>query len=107
MNLSVFSEAEGVRHVKVARFLLAKAQRISFYCEVIADYLSKAARSLSWVSGVSCYGRTIWIAGAHRDDGKRFVVHAEEKLRAFLELERVTRESLKRAGSRPENRARA
>jgi len=26
---------------------------------------------------------------------------------AFFELERVTRESLKRAGSRPENRARA
>ena len=27
------------------------------------------------------------IADAHRDDGKRFVVHAEEKLTAFLELE--------------------
>jgi hypothetical protein len=24
---------------------------------------------------------------AHRDDGKRFVVHADEKLTAFLELE--------------------
>ena len=32
-------------------------------------------------------GRTIWIAHAHRDDGKRFVVHADEKLTAFLELE--------------------
>jgi len=31
--------------------------------------------------------RTIWIVDAHRDDGKRFVVHADEKLRAFLELE--------------------
>ena len=28
----------------------------------------------------------IWIADAHRD-GKRFVVHADEKLTAFLELE--------------------
>ena len=36
-------------------------------------------------------GRTIWIADAHRDDGKRFVVHADEKLTAFLELERATR----------------
>jgi hypothetical protein len=26
---------------------------------------------------------------AHRDDGKRFVVHADEKLTAFLELERA------------------
>ena len=33
-------------------------------------------------------GRTIWIADAHRDDGKRFVVRADEKLTAFVELER-------------------
>jgi hypothetical protein len=32
-------------------------------------------------------GRTIWIADAHRDDGKRFVVHADEKLTAFVEME--------------------
>jgi hypothetical protein len=31
--------------------------------------------------------RTIFVADAHRDDGKRFVVRAEEKLTAFLELE--------------------
>jgi hypothetical protein len=31
--------------------------------------------------------RTIWIADAHRDDEKRFVVQADEKLTAFLELE--------------------
>jgi hypothetical protein len=27
----------------------------------------------------------------HRDNGKRFVVHADEKLTAFLELESVIR----------------
>jgi hypothetical protein len=27
------------------------------------------------------------IADAHRGDGKRFVVHSDEKLTAFLELE--------------------
>jgi len=32
-------------------------------------------------------GRTMWIADAHRGDGKRFVVHADEMLTAFLELE--------------------
>ena len=32
-------------------------------------------------------GRTIWIADAHRDNGKRFVVRADEKLTAFVELE--------------------
>jgi hypothetical protein len=31
-------------------------------------------------------GRTIWIADAHRGDGKRFVVHADEKLTAFVEF---------------------
>jgi hypothetical protein len=31
--------------------------------------------------------RTIWIADAHRDDENRFVVQADEKLTAFLELE--------------------
>jgi hypothetical protein len=36
-------------------------------------------------------GRPIWIAHAHRYDGKRFVVHAEEKLTAFLELESMIR----------------
>jgi hypothetical protein len=44
---------------------------------------------------VDSNGRTIWIADAHRDDGKRFVVHADEKLTAFVELERVTREPLR------------
>jgi hypothetical protein len=33
-------------------------------------------------------GRTIWIVDAHRGDGKRFIVHADEKLSAFVELER-------------------
>jgi hypothetical protein len=31
--------------------------------------------------------RTIWIADAHRGDGRRFVVRADEKLTAFMELE--------------------
>jgi hypothetical protein len=35
------------------------------------------------------HGRTIWITDAHRDDGKRFIVRADEKLTAFLELERA------------------
>jgi hypothetical protein len=32
-------------------------------------------------------GRIIWIADAHRGDGKRFIVHGDEKLTAFMELE--------------------
>jgi len=48
---------------------------------------SKAGWSWGCVSGVDSRGRTIFIADAHRDDGKRFVVHADEKLTAFMELE--------------------
>jgi hypothetical protein len=33
----------------------------------------------------------IWIADAHRGDGKRFVVRADEKLTAFVELESAIR----------------
>jgi hypothetical protein len=36
---------------------------------------------------VDANGRTIWIADAHRGDGKRFVVRADEKLTVFVELE--------------------
>ena len=42
-----------------------------------------------WVSAVDCQGRTIWIAGAHRNDGKRYIVRADELLTAFLELEKA------------------
>jgi hypothetical protein len=53
----------------------------------IADNLSKAGWSC--VSAIHSSGRTIWIADAHRDDGRRFIVHANDKLTAFLELERA------------------
>ena len=61
------------------------------YWEIIADNLKKAGWSLGWVSAVDSNGRTIWIVDAHRGDGKRFVVHADEKLTAFLELEAAIR----------------
>jgi hypothetical protein len=57
------------------------------YCEIIADNLSKAGWSCGCVSAIDSRGRTIFIADAHRDDGKRFIVRADEKLTAFLELE--------------------
>ena len=34
---------------------------------------------------------TIWIVDPHRGDGKRFVVRAEEKMSAFVELESAIR----------------
>jgi hypothetical protein len=57
------------------------------YWEIIADYLKEAGWSMGWVSAVDSEGRKLWIVDAHRGDGKRFVVRADEKLTAFLELE--------------------
>jgi hypothetical protein len=65
------------------------------YWEIIADNLSKAGWSWGCVATVDANGRTTFVADAHRDDNQRFVVHADEKLTAFLELERVTRESFR------------
>ena len=55
--------------------------------EIVADNVKKAGWSLGYVSAIDSSGRTIWVADAHRGDGKRFVMHADEKLAAFLELE--------------------
>jgi hypothetical protein len=61
--------------------------RLAKYWEIIADNLSKAGLSWGCVSAIDSCRRTIWNADAHRGDGKRFIVHADEKLTAFLELE--------------------
>jgi hypothetical protein len=60
------------------------------YWEIIADNLSKAGWSWGYVSALDSQGRTIWIVDAQRGDGKWFVVRADEKLTAFLELEAET-----------------
>jgi hypothetical protein len=65
----------------------AESARLKRYWEIIADNLSKAGWSWGCVATVDREGRTIFVADAHRDDGRRFVVHADERLTAFLELE--------------------
>jgi hypothetical protein len=43
------------------------------YWEIIADNLSKAGWSWGCRRNSGCQRRTIFVADAHRDDGKRFV----------------------------------
>ena len=59
--------------------------------EIIADNIKKAGWSYGYVSTIDSNGRTIFVVDAHRDDGKRFIVHADEMLTAFLELEAVAK----------------
>jgi hypothetical protein len=46
---------------------------------------------LGWVSAIDLEGRTIWIVDA-QGYGKRFIVCADEKLTAFVEVERAIHE---------------
>ena len=55
--------------------------------EIIADNLSEAGWSWGCVSALDVEGRTIWIAAAEREGAGRFIVRADEKLTAFVELE--------------------
>jgi len=55
--------------------------------EIIADNLSRAGWNWGCVATINSNVQTILVADAHRDNGKRFIVHSEEKLTAFVELE--------------------
>ena len=66
------------------------------YWEIIADNLSEAGWSWGCVSTINSNGQTIFVADAHCDDGRRFVVRADEKLTAFVELETATRNCRRR-----------
>ena len=65
------------------------------YWEVIADKLSASGWSWGCSSQIDSTGRVLFTADVHRDDGKQFIVSADEKLTAFLDFERVTHESLR------------
>jgi hypothetical protein len=56
------------------------------YWEVIADKLSAAGWTWGYCSAVTRDGWR-WIVDAHRDDGRRYIVHSDELLSAVLELE--------------------
>jgi hypothetical protein len=59
--------------------------------EIISDDLSKAGWNCGCISSTDQEGRQFWVAASEREDSGRFIVHAEEKLTAFLELEAAIR----------------
>jgi hypothetical protein len=62
------------------------------YSEIIADNLSKAGWSLGCSSQIDSTGRVLFTADAYGRDGRRFTVLSDDRLGAFLELERGTRD---------------
>ncbi len=73
---------------KFRQRLCRKRKILPRILRIIAGRLSAAGWTLGWVSAIDSQRQTIWIVDAHRDDGRRFIVHADEKLSAFVELER-------------------
>jgi hypothetical protein len=57
------------------------------YWEIIADNLKKAGWRCGCISSTDHKGRQFWIVAAERGDAGRFIVHADEMLTAFLELQ--------------------
>ena len=55
--------------------------------EIVADKLSAAGWSCGYRSAVTRDGWR-WIIDAHRE-GRRYIVHSDELLSAFLELEQT------------------
>jgi hypothetical protein len=74
----------------VLRAKETKPARVKYW-KIIADNLSKGGWSWGCVATVDSRRRTIFVADAHRGDGKRFVVRADERLTAFVELESAIR----------------
>jgi hypothetical protein len=63
------------------------------YWEITAANLGKAGFSWGCVATVDCEEWSIWVVSADRGDGGRFIVHADEKLTAFIELQSAIRDA--------------
>jgi hypothetical protein len=87
LPLFAFLEANLALGCVPSRTTLAAAAFHPKVDRAVVSLLRKAGWSWGYVSAIDSYGRTLWIADAHRDDGKRVVVHSDEKLTAFLDLE--------------------
>ena len=59
------------------------------YWEIIANRLSASGWSWGCVSVLNARGENTFVLDARRGDGKRYVVRSDQKLSAFLELEKV------------------
>jgi hypothetical protein len=61
------------------------------YWEIIADRLRKVVWNCGCISSTDNKGRQFWVVAAERSSTGRFIVRADDKLTAFLELESAVR----------------
>jgi hypothetical protein len=71
--------------VALCRAKEAQSARVKYW-EIIGNNLSEAGWTWDCVATVDREGRAIWVVVAERN-AQRFIVHSDEKLTAFIELE--------------------
>ena len=57
------------------------------YWQIILENLRNAGWNCGSMATTDGKGRPIWVVAAERSDAGRFIVHADQELPAFLELE--------------------
>jgi hypothetical protein len=62
------------------------------YWEIIIENLRNAGWNCGSMATTDGKGRPIWVVAAERSDAGRFIVHADQELLAFLEVESSTRD---------------
>jgi hypothetical protein len=93
LPLFAFLEANLALGCVPSRTTLAAAAFHPKVDRAVVSLLRKAGWTWGYVSAIDSNERTIFVADAHRGDGKRFVVRADEKLTAFVEMESAIRQS--------------
>jgi hypothetical protein len=64
------------------------------YWQIIIKNLRNAGWNCGSISSTDHKGRQFWVVAAEREDAGRFIVHADQELPAFLELESAIRGEL-------------
>ena len=57
------------------------------YWQIIIENLRNAGWNCGCMATTDRKGRSIWVVAAERSDAGRFIVHADQELPSFLELE--------------------
>jgi hypothetical protein len=64
-----------------------RIRRVKRGWETVRDNLKKAGWNCGCISSADHEGRQFWVVAVERSDAGRFIVHADQELPAFLELE--------------------
>ena len=70
-----------------------REQTLMKYWKIIAHNLKKAGWRCGCISSANDDGQQFWVVAAERENAGRFIVRADEKLTAFLELEAEIRKN--------------